>query len=72
MPMQDAAAILDEILGDADALIRQRLKDRGLEVRHLLVAVTPDSQVVLLSNVSPDVLRSLGDDLKYTGLDCSH
>jgi hypothetical protein len=32
MPKQDAASILDEILGEADALIRQRLKDRGLEM----------------------------------------
>ena len=27
-----AAAILEVILGEADALIRQRLKDRGLEL----------------------------------------
>src|ERR1051325_3256700 len=64
MPMQDTAAILEEILGDADALIRQRLKDRGLEVPHLVIAVTPDGQVVLRSNVSADVLRSFGEDLK--------
>ena len=29
-----------------------------------LVAVTPDGEVVLRSNVSPDVLRSFGEDLK--------
>jgi hypothetical protein len=34
MPKQDAAAILEEILGEADALIRQRLEDRGLEMPH--------------------------------------
>ena len=61
---QDAAAILEEILGDADRLIRQRLKDRGLELPHLVIAVTPDGQVVLRSNVSADVLRSFGEDLK--------
>ena len=61
---QNAAAILEEILGEADALIRQRLKDRGLEVPHLVIAVTPDGQVVLRSNVSADVLRSFGEDLK--------
>jgi hypothetical protein len=64
MPMQDTAATLEEILGEADALIRQRLKDRGLEVPHLVIAVTPDGQVVLRSNVSPEVLRSFGEDLK--------
>ena len=61
---QDAAAILDEILGEADALIRQRQKDRGFEFPHLVIAVTPDSQVVLRSNVSSDVLRSFSQDLK--------
>ena len=40
MPKQDAAAILEEILADADELIRQRLKDRDLELPHLVIAVT--------------------------------
>lgn len=62
--MQDAAAILEKILGEADALIRQRLKDQALELPHLILAVIPDDQVVLRSNVSPDVLRSFGEDLK--------
>lgn len=57
------AALLEEILGEADALIRRRLKERALEIPHLVVAVTPDGQVVLRSNVSADVLRSFGQDL---------
>jgi hypothetical protein len=61
--MADAAAILEEVLGEADALIRRLLADRQLEVPHLVIAVTPDGQVVLRSNVSPDVLRSFGKDL---------
>ena len=60
----DAVAILDEIFGEADALIRERLKDRSLELPHLVIAVTPDGEVVLRSNVSADVLRSFGEDLK--------
>ena len=64
MPKQDAAAILGEILSEADALIRQRLKDRGLELPHLVIAVTRDGEVVLRSNVSAEVLRSFGEDLK--------
>ena len=55
---------LGEVLGEADALIRVRLKEIGLEVSHLVIAVTPDGEVVLRSNVSPDVLRSFGEDLK--------
>ena len=62
--MQDAAATLQEILREADALIRRRLEERGLEVPHLVIAMTLDGQVVLRSNVSPDVLRSFGEDLK--------
>lgn len=62
--MRDNAATIEEILGEADALIRQRQKDRGLEFPHLVVAVTPDGQAVLRSNVSPDGLRSFGEDLE--------
>jgi hypothetical protein len=62
--MQDTAAILEEILLEADALIRQRQQDRGLEFPHLVVAVAPDGQVVLRSNVSPDGLRSFSEDLE--------
>ena len=43
--------------------VRLRLKEIGLEVPHLIVAVTLDGKVVLRSNVSPDVLRSHGEDL---------
>jgi hypothetical protein len=52
------------VLAEAHALVRLRLKEIGLEVPHLVVAVTPDGEVVLRSNVGPDVLRSLGEDLK--------
>ena len=62
--MHDAAAILGEILAELDALIRLRLKEQGLELPHLVIAVTPDDQVVLRSNVSADVLRSFSEDLK--------
>lgn len=60
----DTAARLDEILDEADQLIRRRLRESNFEVPHLVIAVTPDSQVILRSNVSPDVLRSFGEDLK--------
>jgi hypothetical protein len=62
--IEDPAKILEDILGEADALIRQRQKDRGLDFPHLVVAVTPNGQVVLRSNVSPDGLRSFSEDLK--------
>ena len=62
IPNQDPVAIIGEILAEADALIR-RSAERGLELPHLVIAVTPDGQVVLRSNASADVLRSFGEDL---------
>jgi hypothetical protein len=59
-----AAAIIEQIFDDADALFRQRLKDRGFELPYLVIAVTPDGQAVLRGNVSADVLRSFGEGLK--------
>jgi hypothetical protein len=64
MPMQNVAAILGEILNEADALIRQRLREKGLELPHLVVGATPDDQIVLRTNGAPDVVRSFGEDLK--------
>ncbi len=61
--MTDDAKVLEEVLGEADEIIRRRLQERGLQVPHLVIGVTPDSRVVLRSNVSPDVLRSFGKDL---------
>jgi len=62
--MADLVRTLESVLAEADVLVRLRLKEIGLEVPHLIVAVTPDGEVVLRSNVSPDVLRSFGEDLK--------
>ena len=40
MPVQNVAAILGEILGEADALSRLRLKEQVLELPHLVVGAT--------------------------------
>ena len=61
MPKQDAAAILGEILSEADALIRLRLKEQGLELPHLVVGATPDNQIVVRSNGDHEVMRSFGE-----------
>ena len=55
--------MLAEIVGEADALIRLRLYEGGFKVPHLVIALTPENRVVLRSNVSADVLRSVGQDL---------
>ena len=64
MPVPNAAAILEKILNEADALIRQRLKEKGIDLPHLVVGATPDDQIVLRTNGDPDVVRSFGEDLK--------
>ena len=62
--MANVVRTLENVLSEADVLVRLGLKEIGLEMPYLVVAVTPDGDVVLRSNVSPDALRSLGEDLK--------
>jgi hypothetical protein len=62
--MKDSAAALQEIVGEADTLIRRRLEDINLAVPHIVMAVTPEGEVVLHANVAPEVLRAFADDLK--------
>jgi hypothetical protein len=60
---QDAAAKLEQILTEADDLIRQRLEESGLEVMHVTLAITRDGMGVVRTNVGPDLLRSMGEEL---------
>ena len=64
MPVPNAAVILEKILNEADALIRQRLKEKGIDLPHLVVGATPDDQIVVRTNGDADVVRSFGEDLK--------
>lgn len=57
--MPDPTVILDEVLGEADALIWRRLE----ELPHLVMAVPQEGGVVLRSNVDPAAMRFLGQDL---------
>jgi hypothetical protein len=41
------------VVAEADALIRVRLKEIDLQVPHLVIAVTPDGEVVLSSRAAP-------------------
>ena len=63
-PLKSPAGVLEQFLGEADALIRRRLEEAGLDVPHLIVAVTPDSEVVLRSNVSMDVVKAFGAEAR--------
>jgi hypothetical protein len=50
---KDPIRSIEKILGDADALIRRRLKAAGLEVQHIVLAVRPDGLGIIRSNVAP-------------------
>ena len=60
---QDAAAKLEQILTEADDLIRRRLEESGMEVMHVTLAITRDGMGVVRTNVGPDLLRSMGEEL---------
>jgi hypothetical protein len=63
MPQHDAVAKLEQILTEADALIRRRLKESGLEVMHVTLAITQDGMGVVRTNVGPELLQSMGEEL---------
>jgi len=58
--MTDQRTCLEEILGEADQLIRRRLEEAHLDLPHLVMAVTDDGDVVLRSNISAEALRAFG------------
>jgi hypothetical protein len=63
--MTDHVRLLNDVLDEADRLIRRRIDERSdVPLPHLVIAVTPGGQIILRSNVNPDALRSLGEDLK--------
>ena len=43
MPNQEATAKLEQIMTEADALIRRRLKESRLEVMHVTLAITQET-----------------------------
>jgi hypothetical protein len=63
MPQHNAAAKLEQILTEADDLIRRRLEESGLEVMHVILAMTQDGMGVVRTNVGPNLLRSMGEEL---------
>ena len=62
--MNDPIAAISSILREANELICRRLQEARLMVSPVLAIVTPDRKVTLRTNVSPEVLRWFGEDLK--------
>ena len=63
MPNQEATAELEQIMTEADDLIRRRLKESGLEVMHVTLPITEEGFGVVRTNVGPEILRSMGEEL---------
>jgi hypothetical protein len=62
--MKNPAIAIEKILGDADALIRRRMKALGVECHHVILAVAPDGAGLIRSNVGPDGLGEMSIMLK--------
>lgn len=52
-------AIVQSILNDVDHVLRERLKGVGLELHHVILAVTPDGAGIVRSNVGPEALTDM-------------
>jgi len=63
MPQHDAAAKLEQILTEADALIRRRLEESGLVVMHVTLAITQDGIGVVRTNVGPELSKVQSEEL---------
>jgi len=61
---KDPVRAIEEILGDADALIRRRLKALGLDAHYVLLAVTPDATGIIRGNAPLGALTALAEMLK--------
>ncbi len=54
-----AEAIIGAAILEADALIRTRLLDAGIEIPHIVLAVDQDGTAYVQNNAGPEALRDL-------------
>jgi hypothetical protein len=52
---------IQDILTEVDELLRERLKEAGLTIGHVLLAITPDGAGVVRSNVGPAELGDMAE-----------
>lgn len=52
---------IQDILTEVDTLLRERLKDAGLTIGHVLLAITPDGAGVVRSNVGPAEMGDMAE-----------
>lgn len=50
---------IQDILTDVDTLLRTKLAALGVEIHHVLLAITPDGAGMVRSNVGPEALADM-------------
>lgn len=59
-------AQINQVLIDADRVLRSRLEALGVRVPHIVVAIGPKGNVVIRGNVSVPSLKKIGADIVIT------
>jgi hypothetical protein len=54
---------IQDILTEVDTLLRKRMASIGLEIPHILLAITPDGAGVVRSSVGPEGLADMAEML---------
>lgn len=44
---------IQDILSEVDALLRERLQEAGIDIGHVLLAITSDGDGIVRSNIGP-------------------
>lgn len=61
MSSDDHIHQIQTILSEIDELLRERLKQAGLDIGHVLLAIAPDGAGVVRSNVGPEGLGDMAE-----------
>lgn len=52
---------IQAILSEVDEILRERLEPLGLDIDHVILAVSPEGAGILRSNVGPPQLGEMGE-----------
>lgn len=61
--MTDQMDAIQTILTDVDEILRERLKENGTALAHIIVAIGPDGSAIIRGNVDPAGLLELAKDI---------
>ena len=57
----DQLDTIQQILSEADTLLRTRLREAGISVAHVMLAVNDEGTGIIRSNVDADALREMAE-----------